>query len=174
MFCLEWKKKEAEKKKKREREEQLLREYPQMAEQMLLLLGAGLTIRRAWERLLHTEEAMAKTGGRESALFVQEMQLTYHEIQKGCGEKESYERFGKRIGLLPYRRFAALLARNVEKGTRDLCDLLSAEAREAWEMRKHQARRLGEEAGMKLLFPMMFLFLMILVILLFPALQNMY
>jgi len=50
--------------------------------------------------------------------------------------------------------------------------MLEEEAREAWEIRKNQAKKAGEEAGMKLLFPMMLLFILILVMLLFPAVQS--
>ena len=74
--------------------------------------------------------------------------------------------------MTEYRRLSSLLARNLEKGTRNLCDLLSAEAQEAWENRKFQAKKLGEEAGMKLLFPMLLLFVLILIILLYPAINK--
>ena len=112
------------------------------------------------------EERMQKVRGSQTHLFQAEMQITYQEMQKGCGEKEAYERFGQRIGMPEYRRLSSLLARNLEKGTRNLCDLLSAESQEAWENRKFQAKKLGEEAGMKLLFPMLLLFVLILIILL--------
>ena len=70
------------------------------------------------------------------------------------------------------RRLISILNRNLEKGTRDVCEMLEEEAREAWEIRKNQAKKAGEEAGMKLLFPMMLLFILILVMLLFPAVQS--
>ena len=114
----------------------------------------------------------AEAHGDQGHLFRTEMQRTHQEIQKGCGEKEAYERFGQRIGMPEYRRLASLLARNLEKGTRDLCELLSAESQEAWENRKFQAKKLGEEAGMKLLFPMLLLFVLILIILLYPAVNK--
>ena len=113
-----------------------------------------------------------KVRGSQTHLFQAEMQITYQEMQKGCGEKEAYERFGQRIGMTEYRRLSSLLARNLEKGTRNLCDLLSAESQEAWENRKFQAKKLGEEAGMKLLFPMLLLFVLILIILRYPAINK--
>ena len=153
VFVLEWRKKE----RKRQAEKQRQR---------------GMTIRRAWERILWMEERMQKVRGSQTHLFQGEMQITYQEMQKGCGEKEAYERFGQRIGMTEYRRLSSLLARNLEKGTRNLCDLLSAESQEAWENRKFQAKKLGEEAGMKLLFPMLLLFVLILIILLYPAINK--
>lgn len=170
---LEWRKKEKCRKAERQRLHCLQWEYPQLVEQMAMLIGAGLTIRRAWERILSTARSMQKNGGATSYLFLGEMQITSLEIQKGCGEKEAYERFGIRIGLESYRRFAAILTRNLEKGTRDISEMLAAEAREAWEQRKNEARKRGEEASTKLLFPMLCLFVLVLVILLFPAVCEM-
>ena len=172
VFVLEWRKKERKRQAEKLRQRKLQREYPQLVEQLALLIGSGMTIRRAWERILWMEERMQKVRGSQTHLFQAEMQITYQEMQKGCGEKEAYERFGQRIGMTEYRRLSSLLARNLEKGTRNLCDLLSAESQEAWENRKFQAKKLGEEAGMKLLFPMLLLFVLILIILLYPAINK--
>ena len=172
VFVLEWRKKERKRQAEKLRQRKLQREYPQLVEQLALLIGSGMTIRRAWERILWMEERMQKVRGSQTHLFQAEMQITYQEMQKGCGEKEAYERFGQRIGMPEYRRLSSLLARNLEKGTRNLCDLLSAESQEAWENRKFQAKKLGEEAGMKLLFPMLLLFVLILIILLYPAINK--
>lgn len=172
VIALEWRKKERKRQAEKQRQRKLRREYPQLVEQLALLIGSGMTIRRAWERILWMEQRMQKAHGDQGHLFRTEMQRTHQEIQKGCGEKEAYERFGQRIGMPEYRRLASLLARNLEKGTRDLCELLSAESQEAWENRKFQAKKLGEEAGMKLLFPMLLLFVLILIILLYPAVNK--
>ena len=47
--------------------------------------------------------------------------------------------------------------------------LLEQEAQNAFEERKHAAKRYGEEAGTKLLFPMMLMLGIVMVILLVPA-----
>lgn len=171
-FCLEWRTKEAKRKAEKERQDRLIFEYPQMVEQFSLLLGSGMPIRSAWERILLTEQKMREETNQKMRLFIEEMWITYREIAKGCGEREAYERFGSRIGLIPYRRFGAILSQNLSKGTRDIQELLKDEAREALEMRKNHARKLGEEAGTKLLFPMLLMFVLILLVLLVPAVQN--
>lgn len=171
-FCLEWRTKEKEKKALKKRNDQLLFEYPRMVEQISLLLGSGMTIRGAWERMLLTEQKMHKETNQKKSLFIEEMWVTYREIVKGCGEREAYERFGSRIGLIPYRRFGAILSQNLSKGTRNIQELLREETRTALEMRKNHARKLGEEAGTKMLFPMLLMFILILLVLLVPAIQS--
>ncbi len=171
-LCLELRMREEKRKNQKKREDCLIFEYPQMVEQVSLLLGSGMTIRSAWERILLTDQKMRRETRQKMRLFIEEMWITYREISKGCGEREAYERFGARIGLIPYRRFAGILSQNLSKGTRDVQKLLQEEAREALEMRKNHARRLGEEAGTKLLFPMLLMFGLILLVLLMPAVQN--
>jgi hypothetical protein len=168
-ICLEWRKKETIRKAKKERNNSLLMEYPQMVEQISLLLGSGMTIRGAWERILMTDQRMRKETNGKMRVFIEEMWITYREMTKGGSERVAYEHFGARIGLIPYRRFASILSQNLSRGTRDIRNLLLEEAREAMELRKNQARKLGEEAGTKLLFPMLLMFVLILMVLLIPA-----
>ena len=143
-------------------------EYPGMVDQMAVLLESGMTIRRAWERM--TERRRAP--GEPYPAYQEEMRITYREMQEGRGEKEAYERFGNRIGLLPYRQFSSVLSHNLSKGTRDIRLLLRKEAAEALEMRKNRARKAGEEAGTKMLFPMLIMLILVLLVLLLPALTG--
>ncbi len=167
-ICLERKEKEAQKIREKRRKEQLIFEYPRMVDQMAILLESGMTIRKAWERMT---ERRTKPGDPMPA-YQAEMLVTYREMQEGRGEREAYERFGNRIGLLPYRRFSSVLAQNLSKGTRDIRQLLRKEAAEALEMRKNRARKAGEEAGTKMLFPMLVMLVLILLVLLLPALTG--
>lgn len=167
-ICLEQKEKETQKVREKKKKEQLMLEYPVMVDQMSVLLESGMTIRRAWERMAERRVCRGDT----FPAYQEEMKIAYREMQEGRGEREVYERFGKRIGLLPYRRFSSVLAQNLSKGTRDIQQLLRKEAAEALEMRKNRARKAGEEAGTKMLFPMLVMLVLILLVLLLPALSG--
>lgn len=71
-----------------------------------------------------------------------------------------------------YTRLAALLAQNLSKGSANLTSMLQAEAADAFEERKHTARKLGEKAGTKMLVPMMMLLGIVMVIITVPALTS--
>ncbi|MCD8046377.1 MAG: type II secretion system F family protein [Clostridiales bacterium] len=174
--CLERKEKQDEKARQKRRREQLAFEYPQMVDRFAVLLDSGMTIRRAWERILAGERQGARGRGGVrpgECAFLEEMRITYREIREGRGEREAYERFGSRIGLMPYRRFSTILAQNLSRGTRDIRELLQRESEDAPEMRRNRARKMGEEAGSKLLFPMLVMLVLVLVVLLLPALTGM-
>ena len=84
-------------------------------------------------------------------------------------ESESYERFGRRCGVQEYIRLGALLSQNLRKVTKGLNDLLYLEMVQSFEERKARAKRLGEEAGTKLLMPMFLMLGVVLVIVVVPA-----
>ena len=69
-------------------------------------------------------------------------------------------------------KFGALLAQNLKKGTK-MADLLRNEAAQAFENRKSRAKRLGEEAGTKLLAPMFGMLAIVLIIVIVPAFLSM-
>jgi predicted nucleotidyltransferase len=97
------------------------------------------------------------------------MLTTINELKLGMSENSAYEQYGRRIGLIPYIKFSSLLLQNRKKGNRGFTELLRQEAMESFEDRKEMAKRLGEEAGTKLLAPMMFLLLIVFLIIMIPA-----
>jgi flagellar motor component MotA len=61
---------------------------------------------------------------------------------------------------------------NLKKGSRELVNLLELEAIDAFEERKNQAKKYGEEAGTKMLFPMVGMLVVVMGIIMFPALIS--
>ena len=102
----------------------------------------------------------------------EEVLKTCYEVQGGVGEERAYERFGERCGGIRYRKLGHMLAQNLRKGTNGLVGLLEKEAEDAFEERKSMARKYGEEAGTKLMFPMLVMLGVIMVILLVPAISS--
>ncbi len=151
----------------REREQELMADYPELVSKYLLLLNAGMSSRAVWERIVTDYK---KTGRRR--YLYEEMALSGHEIENGISEAKAYENFGKRCRLLPFMRFSAVLVQNLQKGARGALQLLEQEAVAAFAERKETAKRKGEEAGTKLLLPMIGLLGIVLVIVLFPAFQS--
>ena len=86
---------------------------------------------------------------------------------------EGYENFGRRCDLQIYIRLGALLSQNLRKGTKGLSELLKLESIQAFEERKARAKRLGEEAGTKLLLPMFLMLVVVLIIVIVPAFLTM-
>ena len=164
-------KKQDEMQEEARRSRQMIRDYPEIIGKLTLYLGAGMTVKRAFRKVVEEYERQKKTTGVRCA--DEEMQKTCREMESGHTEAESYENFGRRCKVQAYVRFGALLSQNLRKGTRGLTELLKMEAIQAFEDRKARARRLGEEAGTKLLLPMFLMLTVVLVIVIVPAFLSM-
>ena len=167
--ALLFRQKEQEKKERECWEKEMLLLYPEMVSKLTLLLGAGMSMATAWEKVVLTYQRQRKQGIVGEKAVYQEMLITYHEMKDGVGEQKAYLRFGERCYLQPYRKFVSLLTQNLRKRQKELTVLLENEAREAFEIRKNLAKKAGEEAGTKLLLPMMMMLLLVMVVILVPA-----
>lgn len=156
-----------EKEEEKARKKQMELDYPQLISRFTLYLGAGLPVRNAWIKIVQSYEEGEKPNGRREVY--EEMAYTMHEISSGASESECYERFGERCGLTKYRKFGTLLSQNLKKGSRGIAELLKQEAFQAFEERKDFAKKLGEEAGTKMLAPMFLMLGVVLVIIVVPA-----
>lgn len=159
------------KKQVEDRNEQLKLDYPEIVSSLALLIGAGMTVPNAWQRVAKDYRVKKQETGKKRFAY-EEMLLTIHEMESGVTQTKAYERFGRRCRVQSYNRLATMLSQNVRKGASNLAVLLREEAAYAFEERKHTARRLGEKAGTKLLMPMMMLLGMIMIVIMVPAFKT--
>ena len=167
--CVPLVEKSRKQEEEKRRKEKLQSEYPELVSKLTILLGAGMTLFSAWNKIATNYINKRKNNTIPIHPLYEEMLITCHEIESGVGEARAYERFGERCGLHRYRKFCSLLVQNLRKGTRGLVQLLEQEVSDAFEERKNLAKKSGEEAGTKMLFPMMMMFGIIIVIIMVPA-----
>lgn len=154
-----------------ERNEQLKLDYPEIVSELALLIGAGLTVTNAWNRVVKDYCVKKQETGKKRFAY-EEMLLTVYEMESGVTQTKAFERFGRRCRVQSYNRLATMLSQNIRKGASKLALLLREEASYAFEERKHTARRMGEKAGTKLLMPMMMLLFMIMIVIMVPAFKT--
>lgn len=99
----------------------------------------------------------------------EELSRLYYEMEQGIPESMAYERFGIRCNLMEYRTLSTLLIQNLKKGSSRFLPSLEEECRQAFQERKRRALIAGEEAGTKLLAPMILMLLVVLMILMVPS-----
>lgn len=139
-------------------------EFPEFVNKMTILVNAGMTISKAWEKI-------ATDTKKDSPLF-REMQYTLAEIGAGKPEAVAYEEFGRRCKIKEIIKFVSVVVLNLKKGGAEIVPVLKLQAAECWEMRKSAAKQLGEEAGTKVLIPMMIMFIGIILIVVLPAILS--
>ena len=170
MFSL--KEKRDIKKKEEVRKQQMTLDYPEILSRLIIFLGAGMSIRTAWDKIAFEYQDMVASGRRTPRHVYREMYETSCQIRSGVSEWKAFVEFGGRCGLQSYIKLSGLLEQNRKNGSKNLRDTLKLEMAEAFEQRKHQARRLGEEAGTRLLLPLFMLLSVVMIMIAVPALME--
>ena len=131
-----------------------------------------MTVRGAFQKIASDFERKREgMAGRHPAY--EEMLYTCRELKSGVSEGAAYEHFGRRAGRQEYIRLSTLLMQNLKRGNSTLLERLREEADKAGEERLMQSRRLGEEAGTRLLVPMVLMLAVVMVMIMAPAFSAM-
>ena len=162
---------ETQKKALAGREEQMMLDYPGLVNKVMLLLGAGLTFRKAVERLGMEYERDLREGVKIRYAY-EELCIMLQEMRDGVSERRAVEQFGRRCRMLPYLRFSSVIAQNLKKGAEGILELLERESFEAAQQRRERVLQMGETAGTKLLFPMMVMLGLVMGIIMVPAFMT--
>lgn len=149
------------KKSMEDREKQLQEDYAKLVSKLSLYLGAGLSFRTTIKRIAE--------GSDHSRYYIKELKLMVRELEIGISEQQVIEHFGKRCRLPNYVKLSVLLSQNLKKGNNSLQKQLREETDRTFEERKIVAKKYGEEAGTKLLFPMVLMLIVVMVMIMYPA-----
>lgn len=169
LFLFFYREQSQKKEEQKKRQKELLLEYPVFVHKMVLYLGAGLSVKSSFETMLEKYRSDLENGRGKRGVVYEELYVTMNEIGAGIGEKSAYEAFGNQLNENQYTRFIALLLQNMEKGNEGLIKSIAKEEENAFTNRLDQAKKAGEEAGTKLLFPMLLLLIVVMMIVMAPA-----
>ena len=148
------------------------KEYPDVVQKLTLYIGAGLSVRGAFQKIAYRYEQDKKEGRAESPIY-EEMLYACRQLQTGVSEGAVYENFGKRTGLQEYVRLSSLLMQNLKRGNSTLLQRLREEVEKAYAEQLQNSRKLGEEAATKLLLPMLMLLAVVMLMIMIPAFSSM-
>ncbi|GEM_PF-589788 len=186
--------KEQQKKRYEKRSIELAESFPGMLSKLSTLISAGMSTRGAWLRITEDYRERQEVSGNEARTIersvegvkwkrwpvkskengqpvyvYEEMIITAHQLLNGQSEGEAYVDFGKRCGSPSYVRFGNILAKNLRQGISGMRQELQTEMRAALNEKRQTALRRGEEAGTKMLFPMILMLGVVLVAVAAPA-----
>lgn len=163
----------SEKKKTQEEQKRIQkmeREYPEIVNQLSLLLGAGMTTRQAWNKLTTQYQFKRKAGMIEEKEVYEAIVRMNRRFSEGESERAVYQQFTQEIPAISFHKLMRILLGNLEKGSQGICNRLEEEGRLAYEQRIQQAKKLGEEASTKMLLPLMLMMVVVMGIVMLPAL----
>lgn len=144
-----------------DRRDAIMIEFPEFINKLTLLVNAGMTIPKAWEKIV--------TENKKNTPLYSELDESLAEIRAGKPEATAYEDFARRCKVKEIIKFVSVIILNLKKGGAEVVPALRAQSDECWEMRKATARRLGEKASSKLMLPMAIMLVGIILIVALPA-----
>lgn len=140
------------------REDDISNDFPEVLSKLALLVNAGMIMGEAWNKVAYTGEGV----------IYQEMQNAVDEMENGVSEVEAILNFSSRCDVEMVTKFSSTLVQNLSKGNSELVLFLRQFSNESWVEKKQNARRKGEEASSKLLFPIALMFVGLLIMICVP------
>ena len=144
------------------RRKAIARQFPNVVSKLALLVTSGMIMDRAWR-----ETAQSQQGE-----LYHEMQVTADELANLVEPGAAYTGFINRCCTKETTKLASAIIQNQSKGNAEIGVLLRGMAHDAWQERRHSAKRDSEAANAKLMIPTMLLFIAILVMIMVPVALN--
>lgn len=144
-----------------ERNRQLLSDYAKFVSKLSLYLGVGLSLETVIRRIVKKAD--------KDRFYVKELEISLREMENHIPVSEAVEKFANRCRLPCYIKLSVLLNQNLKKGNNNIQRHLKEETKKAIEERENLARKYAQEAGTKLLFPMLLMLVVVMVMIMYPA-----
>ena len=148
----------------KKRDNMLKRSYASFINKLSLLMETGMTVKKSIEHITRTNSG--------SEVLIRELLYSLNQIGTGKDEAMAYEELGKRINIPEYIKVMGQISHNLKRGNSDVLLYLRKEVSNSYQYRKDLAKRLGEEASIKLLFPMIVMLMVVMVIVITPAIYS--
>ena len=91
------------------KKEQMKLDYAEVVSKLLILLGAGMSLKQAWNRISAQYSDKRQKKQIKERYIYEEMIITNHEILDGESERLAYQKFGERVDLGEYQRLIRIL-----------------------------------------------------------------
>lgn len=157
------------KKEIKKRSEEIENDYCSLINKIAIYMAAGMTTKAVF---LKIGDDYRKNPFKDKRYIYEEILLTCNELKNGVSENYAYEKFATRCGSGNYTRLVGLLTQNLKKGNASVISDLKREAYMAQNERQNKIRKKGEEAGTKLLGPMMIMLGIVMVLIMVPAFMS--
>lgn len=151
-------------KKVKQRKEAIMIELPEFVNKLILLVNAGETVQGAFKKCVEQNKRKIY----DSPLYY-ELNEAVNKMTANTSFQDVLKDFNYRCGIQEVSIFTTTVMMNYRKGGSLLVDSLKELSVSLWDKRKTITRIKGEEASSKLVFPIIFIFGSVLIIVVYPA-----
>ena len=147
-----------------------VKDFPVIVHLLTLYMGAGLSFASSIRRI--SEDYQRRQRKKEKKYAFEEIMRMDRQMRMGVSQKEACISWGKKFQETMYHKLSFTLIQTISKGTREARQLMENTERSAFLQRIDRAKKEGEEATTRLLFPMIVLLILVMILIMFPALMR--
>ena len=148
--------------KLKKRRAAISRQFPNVVSKLALLVTSGMILDKAWKQTAESQDLV----------LYREMRKTVNELDNLVEPTAAYTNFLGRCNTKETTKLASALIQSQSKGNAEIGALLKGMAHDAWQERRHTAKRASEAANSKLMIPTIMLFIAILIMIMVPVAMN--
>lgn len=152
-------------------QEQAERDFPVIVHLLTLYMGAGLSFFSAVKRISQNYQKQRELDDSKKYAFEKMMRME-QQMSNGVSQREACQDWGMQFRTDSYQKLSLILIQSFTKGGREAAMLMEVEEREAFHKRIDRAKKEGEEASTRLLFPMILLLCQVMLLVMYPALTR--
>lgn len=152
-------------------QDQAERDFPVIVHLLTLYMGAGLSFFSAVKRIGQSYQKQKDADNSPKYAFEKMMRME-QQMSNGVSQREACQDWGMQFRTDSYQKLSLILIQSFTKGAREAAILMETEEREAFHKRIDKAKKEGEEASTRLLFPMILLLCQVMLLVMYPALAR--
>ena len=146
------------------------KDFSSIVHRLTLYMGSGLSFMSAIDRISRDYCDYRITKGRRYAY--EKILIMDRQMKAGVSQTQACRGWGDRFRGTSYQKLALILIQSFSRGSREAGAMMDKEEAEAFRMHVDRARKEGEEASTKLLFPMIIMLGEVTLLVMLPAILR--
>ncbi len=146
------------------------KDFSSIVHRLTLYLGSGLSFMSAIDRISRDYCQYDRTKGQRYAY--EKILIMDRQMKAGVSQTQACRGWGNRLRGTSYQKLALILVQSFSRGSREAGAMMDKEEAEAFRMHVDKARKEGEEASTKLLFPMIIMLGEVTLLVMLPAILR--
>lgn len=156
-----------------DRNEQLLEDYPEIVNKLLLYHNAGLSVKSAIEKIVSGYKEDKKEYHEMLRYAYEELEISLIQMKSGVSEITAINNYGKNCGLHCYVKLSGIIEQNIRRGTNAMTVVLENELESSMIEKKNTMLKAGGKISTKLMGPMIVMLIVAMAIIMVPAFLSM-
>ena len=146
------------------------KDFSSIVHRLALYMGSGLSFMSAVDRI--SRDYIRRSEGQEKRFAFEKILVMDRQMKAGVSQTRACRNWGDQFRGTGYQKLALILIQSFTRGTREARTMMDKEEAEAFRSSVDRARKEGEEASTRLLFPMIIMLGEVTLLVMLPAILQ--